>query len=123
MQYAENLEASGKALPELLTLSSMDLSTQFSMKTGHVVRFTDRTKCDNDSFQLRAIMARRRSSIAYRHNSSIPKSSTLAASNNSSKKMDSVAELQIKDGYVFKGIVAAEPAEPRACGCVQPPPV
>ena len=35
----------------------------------------------------------------------------------------SLAEFQIKDGHIFKGIVAAGPAEPRACGCVQPPPV
>ncbi|CAK9186242.1 unnamed protein product [Ilex paraguariensis] len=35
----------------------------------------------------------------------------------------SLASFKIKDGHVFKGIVAALPAEPRACGCVQPPPV
>ncbi|KAF2312762.1 hypothetical protein GH714_039938 [Hevea brasiliensis] len=35
----------------------------------------------------------------------------------------SLADFKIKDGYIFKGIVAAGPAEPRACGCVQPPPV
>ncbi|PNY06359.1 hypothetical protein L195_g002823 [Trifolium pratense] len=30
---------------------------------------------------------------------------------------------KIRDGYVFKGIVASEPSEPRACGCVKPPQV
>lgn len=35
----------------------------------------------------------------------------------------SLADFKIKDGYVFKGIVASGPAEPRACGCVQPPAV
>ncbi|XP_058747642.1 uncharacterized protein LOC131620545 isoform X2 [Vicia villosa] len=134
MQYADKLEASGKNLPELMSLSSTDLSAQFDMKRGHIVRFVDRTKCD-DSFKLRAIMARRRSSMMYRHES-ISKS---LASNGSSSMMrmqirsntittdrsieQSLTELKIKDGYVFKGIVASEPAEPRACGCVQPPPV
>ncbi|XP_057442457.1 uncharacterized protein LOC130734147 isoform X2 [Lotus japonicus] len=120
MQYADKLEASGRTLPELLRLNSMDLSSQFAMKRGHVVRFIDRTKCDdNDSFKLRAIMARKRSSIVIRHNNSIPKS--VATSDKSLEQ--SLADLKIKDGHVFKGIVAAEPAEARACGCVQPPPV
>ncbi|KAI7993983.1 Peroxiredoxin-like 2A [Camellia lanceoleosa] len=35
----------------------------------------------------------------------------------------SMVDLKIKDGHIFKGIVAAAPAEPRACGCVQPPPI
>ncbi|KAJ1416406.1 Peroxiredoxin-like protein [Sesbania bispinosa] len=93
----------------------------------------DRNRCD-DSFKLRAIMARRRSSKMYRHDS-IAKN---LASNSSNSMMrvhirinatsdrsveQSLTDLKIKDGYVFKGIVAAEPAEPRACGCVQPPPV
>lgn len=33
----------------------------------------------------------------------------------------SLTKLKIKDGYLFKGIVDSEPAEPRVCGCVQPP--
>jgi hypothetical protein len=133
MQYADKLEASGKGLPELLSLSTTDLSAQFDMKRGHIARFIDRTKCD-DSFKLRAMMVRRRSSMMYRHES-IPKN---LASNGSNSMMrmqirsnatsdrsfeQSLTELKIRDGYSFKGIVASEPAEPRACGCVQPPPV
>lgn len=133
MQYADKLEASGKSLPELLTLSSMDLSAQFDMKRGHLVRFIDRTRCD-DSFKLRAIMARRRSSIMYRHES-IPKSLASNGSNSmmrmqirnnatSDRSFDqSLTDLKIKEGHVFKGIVASEPAEPRACGCLQAPSV
>ncbi|CAL5334290.1 unnamed protein product [Camellia sinensis] len=43
MQYEDKLEASGKCLPELLGLSTGDLSTQFGIKRGHITRFTDRT--------------------------------------------------------------------------------
>lgn len=133
MQYADKMEASGKCLPELLNLSTTDLSTQFDMKRGHIARFVDRTRCD-DSFKFRAIPARRRASIIYRDDS-IPKSRASNSSNSmirsyvrsnatSDKSLEqSFADLKIKDGYIFKGIVAAEPAEPRACGCVQAPPV
>lgn len=34
-----------------------------------------------------------------------------------------MADIKLRDGHIFKGIVASEPAEPRSCGCVQPPPV
>lgn len=133
MQYADKIEAYGKSLPELLNLSTMDLSAQFDMKRGHIARFVNRTRCD-DSFKLRAIAARRRTSMIHRDDS-IPKSS-LGSSNSSSTMRShvrsnatsdrsleqSIADMKIKDGYVFKGIVASEPAEPRACGCVKPPP-
>ncbi|KAK7360731.1 hypothetical protein VNO77_02740 [Canavalia gladiata] len=133
MHYADKLEACGKSLPELLNLSTTDLSFQFDMKRGHIVRFVDRTKCDESS-NLHAIMARKRSNRMYRGDS-IPKNLTSNLSNSmmrmntrsnatSDKSLEqSLADLKIKDGYVFKGIVAAEPAEARACGCVQPPPV
>ncbi|KAB5538302.1 hypothetical protein DKX38_015835 [Salix brachista] len=43
---------------------------------------------------------------------------------NSDKSLEQLlADFSIKDGYIFKGIAAAGPSEPRACGCVQPPPV
>ncbi|KAL0396877.1 UNVERIFIED_CONTAM: hypothetical protein Scaly_0136100 [Sesamum calycinum] len=45
MQYGDQLEASGKGLPELLSLSTLDLSSQYGMKRGHIARFMDRTKC------------------------------------------------------------------------------
>lgn len=35
----------------------------------------------------------------------------------------SLSDLRLKEGHVFKGIVAAGPAETRACGCINPPPV
>lgn len=42
MQYADRLESSGKCLPELLSLSVEDLTSQFRMKRGHIARFIDR---------------------------------------------------------------------------------
>ncbi|KAB5538303.1 hypothetical protein DKX38_015836 [Salix brachista] len=38
LQYADRLEASGKCLPELLSLSTGDLSSHFGMKRGHMAR-------------------------------------------------------------------------------------
>ncbi|KAJ1412071.1 Thioredoxin-like superfamily [Sesbania bispinosa] len=126
-QKVDKMEDSGKSLLELLKLSSMDLVTQFEMKRGHIARFINKTRCD-DSFKLRAIAARRRASIMYRDDS-IPKShgsnsssgkvkshirSNNAASDRSSLEL-SMTDVRIKDGHVFKGIVA--------CGCVKPPPV
>ncbi|XLS43618.1 hypothetical protein HN51_000483 [Arachis hypogaea] len=35
MQYADKIEACGRSLPELLNLSTIDLSAQFDMKRGH----------------------------------------------------------------------------------------
>nr|DAD31572.1 TPA_asm: hypothetical protein HUJ06_010423 [Nelumbo nucifera] len=43
MQYGDKLEASGKSLSELLSTSSLVLSSQFGMKRGHIARFLDRT--------------------------------------------------------------------------------
>ncbi|KAI9105061.1 hypothetical protein K1719_022777 [Acacia pycnantha] len=130
MQYAEKMEASGKGLPELLSLSSMDISSQFNMKRGHIARFVDRTRCD-DSSQLRAIPIRKRASMLYRDESLIKSHASYSSSsmkrsylrsNTPDKSLEqSMAELKIKDGHIFKGIVAAGPAEPRACGCVQAP--
>ncbi|KAF5189064.1 hypothetical protein FRX31_021347 [Thalictrum thalictroides] len=34
-----------------------------------------------------------------------------------------ISNMKIKGGHIYKGIVAAEPAEPRLCGCIQPPPI
>ncbi|KAF5194033.1 hypothetical protein FRX31_016380 [Thalictrum thalictroides] len=34
-----------------------------------------------------------------------------------------ISDMKIKDGHIYKGIVAVEPAEPRLCGCIQPPPI
>ncbi|KAK7275064.1 hypothetical protein RIF29_16171 [Crotalaria pallida] len=137
MQYADKLEDCGKSLPQLFTLSTLDLASQFDMKRGHIARFTNRTRCD-DSFKIQTITARNRANTMHRDDS-IPKStSTLGSTSSNSNIMirsrshlrsnaasdtieQSMIDMKIKDGYTFKGIVACEPAEPRACGCVKPP--
>lgn len=135
MQYADNMENSGKSLQEILKLSTADLAAEFEMKRGHIARFINKTR-RNDSFKLPPIPARRRTSMMYRddsirnsHGSNSSGSSVRshvrsnAGSDRTSSLEQSMVDLRIKDGHVFKGIVASEPAEPRACGCVKPPPV
>ncbi|KAI4314035.1 hypothetical protein L6164_026978 [Bauhinia variegata] len=134
MQYAEKMEASGKCLPEILNLSTTDLASQFDMKRGHIARFLDRTKCNDSSLKLRAIQTRKRTSMV-RRNDSIPSSLASVNSNITGRFQvrsnatpdrsieQSLVDLKIREGYIFKGIVASEPADARACGCVQPPPV
>ncbi|KAK1419799.1 hypothetical protein QVD17_29149 [Tagetes erecta] len=104
MQYVDRLEASRKRLQELLNLATPDLSTQFAMKRGHIARFKDRAlKCEPTVPPSRTKF---KSTIDY--NATIEQS---------------IADLKIKDGQVFKGIVAPSLDESRACGCVQPPPI
>ncbi|XP_060212287.1 uncharacterized protein LOC132639921 [Lycium barbarum] len=51
MQYADKLEESGNSLTELLNLSTVDFTSKFGMKRGHVARFTDKTAAfRRDSF-------------------------------------------------------------------------
>lgn len=132
MQYADKMEDSNRNLLELLKLSTIDLVSKFEMKRGHIARFTNKTKCD-DSFKP---PFRRRTSITMHGDDSIPKTNYSSSKNSSTKSNirsinttsdksveQSMIDLKIKDGYVYKGIVACEPAEPRACGCVKPPPV
>ncbi|KAK6931396.1 Peroxiredoxin-like 2A/B/C [Dillenia turbinata] len=140
MQYADRLEASGKGLPELLGLSATDLSSQFGMKRGHIARFTDRSSsCAADPLPASyAGPVRRRVTTASRNDSlynsqhgtlssrkmqSMNRSTMRINSNNEKSLEQSMAEFKIQDGHIFKGIVAAEPAEARLCGCVQPPPI
>lgn len=142
MQYADKLEASGKCLPELLNLSTGDLYSQFGMKRGHLARFMDRTnECTMDpSPTSLALPARHKTTTPSRNTSSIYKpelmsinsrklnSMVRATHTNNSVAYDvtieqSLASFKMKDGQVFKGIVAAMPEEPRGCGCVQSPPV
>ncbi|XP_050221713.1 uncharacterized protein LOC126671928 [Mercurialis annua] len=138
MQYGDKLEESGKSLPELLSLSGGELSSQFGMKRGHVARFTDRTAaCSETLPKAYAVPARRMSSTTSRNDSTLKSSGTASSKymhstsrypSNSSISYDkqleqSLADFKINDGYVFKGIVAAGPAESRVCGCVQPPPI
>ncbi|KAH9772192.1 hypothetical protein KPL71_012948 [Citrus sinensis] len=136
MQYADIFEASGKSLPELLNLSTGDLSSQFGMKRGHMARFKDRTSaCSDPMPKSDTLTARNNSSIPSRNNS-IYKSytsvkstkmqsvrSSLSRTGANKSLEQSLADFKIKDGYTFKGIVAAGPAVPRVCGCVQAPPV
>ncbi|KAH9707776.1 hypothetical protein KPL70_012671 [Citrus sinensis] len=136
MQYADIFEASGKSLPELLNLSTGDLSSQFGMKRGHMARFKDRTSaCSDPMPKWDTLTARNNSSIPSRNNS-IYKSytsikstkmqsvrSSLSRTGANKSLEQSLADFKIKDGYTFKGIVAAGPAVPRVCGCIQAPPV
>ncbi|GAU21708.1 hypothetical protein TSUD_242790 [Trifolium subterraneum] len=135
MQYADKMEESGKILKELLKLSTNDLISMFEMKRGHIARFINKTRCD-DSFKLQKLPLRRRSSITMHGDDSILKSngSNYTSSNSSTRshirsnnagndEQSILIDLKIRDGYVFKGIVASEPSEPRACGCVKPPQV
>lgn len=128
MQYGDQLEAAGKSLPELLGLSNEELSSKFGMKRGHVARFMNRsTACATDTLPPSyTLPARRRSNLPSRNNSIYKSQLTYTKSNKLGSDFtleQSMASFKIKDGYVFKGIVASMPAEPRACGCVEPPPV
>ncbi|OWM75859.1 hypothetical protein CDL15_Pgr009503 [Punica granatum] len=148
MQYADRLEALGKCLPELLNLSSGDLYGQFGMKRGHIARFIERTAPSEPLSKSSVVLSKRgpgaagglsqapsRTSSIYNRsfesqnsNNKIRLSFAKSPARSSPSYFDrsleqSLAEIKIKDGYVFKGIVAAGPAEPRACGCVQAPQV
>uniref|UniRef100_A0A6N2NGY1 Uncharacterized protein n=1 Tax=Salix viminalis TaxID=40686 RepID=A0A6N2NGY1_SALVM len=133
LQYGEKLEASGKCLPELLSLSAGDLSSHFGMKRDHMARFMDRTSACEDPWlkSYAPLTARKMNSAVSRNNSNFKSYASVSSKKmqtssgmNSDKSLEqSLADFKLKDGYIFKGIAAAGPAEPRACGCVQPPPV
>ncbi|KAK8627713.1 hypothetical protein V6N13_135315 [Hibiscus sabdariffa] len=129
MQYGDKLEASRKCLPELLNLRTEELSLQFGMKRGHIARFTDRSNACTDPLTKSYGITTRQNSVTPSRNNTIHKIQSLAKSfgrnstYNGRSLEESLADFKIKDGYIFKGIVAAGPAEARACGCVQPPPV
>ncbi|KAJ9709462.1 hypothetical protein PVL29_001101 [Vitis rotundifolia] len=139
MQYGDKLESSGKFLPELLNLSITDLSSQFGMKRGHIARFTDRNIACAEPLPAGYTLRTKRMMTTPSRNNSILKSevssvnsrkipSTSRAPTRANSIYDrsleqALSEIKIKDGRVVKGIVAAVPAEPRACGCVQPPPI
>ncbi|KAF8389873.1 hypothetical protein HHK36_024390 [Tetracentron sinense] len=137
MQYGDKLEASEKSLPELLNLNTQVLSSQFGMKRGHIARFTDRTNpCGNPMPSSYVLPAKKRTTAPSRNNSmygsdlmsmnsrKMQSAVSLRGKKNSDGFLEqSMGEIKIKDGHIFKGIVASEPAEPRACGCVQPAPI
>ncbi|PKA55833.1 Thioredoxin-like protein AAED1, chloroplastic [Apostasia shenzhenica] len=133
MLYADRLEASRASLPELLGMNTVALSSQFSMKRGHVARFINKE-----------IGCRMPSSCSY-----LPPSGksllycTTDGCNGSCRKDNlhrikshlklnpeydgsiskAVMDLKVNEGHVFKGIVAAKSTEPRLCGCIKPPPI
>jgi hypothetical protein len=131
LQYGDKLESSGKSLPELLNLSAGDLSSQFGMKRGHIARFTDRTSaCEEPLPKLHTPPSTKTTGAPLKYNSihkifdSINPSSMSRHSTKNDKSVEqTLADLKIRDGYTFKGIVSAGPADSRACGCVKPPPV
>ncbi|KAJ0763841.1 putative peroxiredoxin-like 2A/B/C, Thioredoxin-like superfamily [Helianthus annuus] len=134
MQYADKLEASGNCLAELLNLATSDLSAQFAMKRGHIARFMDRTsQCEADPIPQSFSLPARKPTVPpsrtmSKNTQSITRPKLQTMSTRSAIAYDatieqSIADFKIKDGYVFKGIVAALPDEPRACGCIQPPPI
>ncbi|KAL7163678.1 hypothetical protein ACSBR2_039739 [Camellia fascicularis] len=139
MQYGDRPEASAKCLPKLLGLSTGDLSTQFGIKRGHIARFTDRTiACAAAPLPPSCALPSRRTTTLPTSNSiyksefisvnsikmqSMTRSPARSSTNYDASAEQSMVDLKIKDGHIFKGIVAAAPAEPRACGCVQPPPI
>ncbi|WCJ35756.1 hypothetical protein M5689_016992 [Euphorbia peplus] len=135
MQYGDRLEESEKCLPELLSLSSGDLSSQFGMKRGHLARFNDRSsQCSEPSVKSHAFSSSMKNttenstfkslgSVNSKYVKSMSKSSATYSKKFDKSIEESIADFKIKDGYIFKGIVASGPAEPRACGCVQAPQV
>ncbi|KAJ8570061.1 hypothetical protein K7X08_006638 [Anisodus acutangulus] len=137
MQYADKLEESGNSLSELLNLSAVDLTSKFGMKRGHVARFTDKTAdFGRHSFsEAYNLQVRRRSSLRngslYRKDispvnsrkQSMTRSLRRTSTTSDISLEQSMADFEIKDGHIFKGIVASMPDEPRVCGCVQATPV
>ncbi|OIS95836.1 PREDICTED: uncharacterized protein LOC109235301 [Nicotiana attenuata] len=137
MQYADKLEESGNSLSELLNLSTVDLTAKYGMKRGHVARFTDRTTArgedslpEANDLQVMRRSASRNESLYRREISavnsrkqSMTRSLRRTNTANDVSLEQSLADFKIKDGHVFKGIVASMPDEPRACGCVQATPV
>ncbi|KAL4639873.1 hypothetical protein ACB092_03G250200 [Castanea dentata] len=104
IQYGDEIESDGRCLSELLNLGHEELSSQFGMKRGHIARFMDRTSSCADLLpKPHAFPPPNKISMPSRNNSRVYK--TLDSRNVQSR------------------IVGAEPAEPRVCGCVKPPPI
>lgn len=134
MIYADRLEASGKSLSELLDTSTLVLSSQFGMKRGHVARFVNRTSACRISMppSYNVVAREKRMTSTSKNEIHGDESTSTRRVLNAKYRGSPVHELfieqsaldpKISEGYVFKGIVAAEPAEPRLCGCIQPPPI
>ncbi|CAI0544785.1 unnamed protein product [Linum tenue] len=137
MNYGDRLEASGKGLSELLALSNANLASQFGMKRGHIARFLDRTTTCTEPFNKSEALPIRKpptpsrsdslvksfGSTTSRKMASVSRYSAASMMTYEKSTEQSLADFKIKDGYVFKGVIAAGPADPRACGCIAAPPV
>ncbi|MCD7473185.1 hypothetical protein HAX54_014840 [Datura stramonium] len=96
---------SGNSLPELLKPGlTVDLISKYGMKRGHVARFKTELQLLGEILFQKPIISK--TNTAY-----------------DVSLEQSMADLKIKDGHVFKAIVASMPDEPGACGCVQATPV
>lgn len=84
LQYADKLEDSGKSLQELLEINVSELSSQYSLRRGHLARFTDRTVTGGISRQSSYTLPARQRSTA---NSTSENASGSKLSSVMSKKM------------------------------------
>lgn len=137
MIYADRLEDSGKTLAALLDTSPLVLSSQFGMKRGHVARFIDRASAYTITMPPSYVIpAREKSMVRVSKSNNNGEESTTStkklldvrspyrgSSTYEKSNEQSAIELKVNEGYNFKGIIAAEPAESMLCGCIQPPPV
>ncbi|OVA16884.1 hypothetical protein BVC80_9049g9 [Macleaya cordata] len=137
LQYGDKLEASGKSLPEILNMNPSILSSDFGMKRGHIARFTDRTSsCAIPIPPTYVLPARKKTALLSMSDSvhgselgslnsrkvpTVARTSTRGSRNYNQSLEKSLSDIKIKEGHVFKGIVAAEPAGSTSCGCVQAP--
>ncbi|KAH9314405.1 hypothetical protein KI387_023032, partial [Taxus chinensis] len=136
MEYADNLESSGKSLPELMSTDPRVLSSQYGMKRGHVARFIDRsTACGIAMPPTMVLPARKKmgTSISGVSDFSISPSVQTLKSNIPTKAPGSApfrASMTRDISYkaqseqrnaIMKGIVAAAPPDPRFCGLVKAP--
>lgn len=152
MEYADQLEASGIGLPNLLNISPSVLSSGYGMKRGHVARFFDRSSNCGVIMPPNLTLPARRTTrrpmarsvdMGSDYSSSTPSVKTAASPPASSvtsaysseegfelygTKSDAnfrtlQKERQAPPPQFFKGVVAAALPEPRLCGFVSPSPI
>ncbi|BBN06739.1 hypothetical protein MPTK1_3g23520 [Marchantia polymorpha subsp. ruderalis] len=140
MQYADQLEESGKRLPELLSTTPGDLVSQYGMRRGHVARFVDRSsacgvilpsdltlparKRPGDADSDVSSFVSRISDPSDAHAGSLPghrrrpshESSNFRHFDSDGNKTDDGGDKAVP----IKGIVANGDTPPRLCGLVQP---
>ncbi|PKU76483.1 uncharacterized protein LOC110099495 isoform X1 [Dendrobium catenatum] len=133
MQYADRMEASKATLTELLSMTTVSLSSQFGMKKGHVSRFVNRENGYSNPKPSSCVPPAMENNVSEtsngsEHNSSKGSLHSLKSHLKLNPNYDpptakAVLDLKLNDGHVFKGIVASKPAYPRLCGWIQPPPI